>query len=204
MRNPLMILACSAVLAGVPLPDRELFGQTLRAEPVAFADPVPGSNIAHGELRLGHTTLSSALHMFAAVLSSDSVRVPRLHEANPSTLSAGSDWEIGADTVRPRFRLDLGPERYTLYFDANQRLVAALTSRPALPVYRSQLAVHYATLRLQRRWRSGDVPSIDNMTAPLGPCLWYTAHVRVSDDRVDSFGYVYTCTTAPTLRSFHK
>jgi hypothetical protein len=203
-RNPLAILACSAVLVGTPLLASNAVGQTLKAEPIFFADPVPGRNVANGQLELGRTTLSGALHMFAEVLSGDSVRVPRLHQANPSTLTEGSDWELGADTVRPRYRLDLGPERYVLYFDANRRLVATITSRPPLPVRRPELATHYATLRLQRRWHSGDVPSLDAMVAPLGPCLWCTTNVQVSDDLVTAFGYVYTCETAPTLAASKK
>jgi hypothetical protein len=203
-RNAFAIIACSAALVGTPLLSSDAAGQTLRAEPIFFADPVPGRNIANGELELGRTTLSGALHIFAEALSGDSVRVPRLHQANPSTLTAGSDWEVGADTVRPRYRLDLGPERYVLYFDANRRQVAAITSRPALPMRRRELAAHYSTLRLQRRWHSGDVPTSDAMVAPLGPCLWYTANVRVSDDLVEGFGYVYTCATDPTLAATEK
>jgi hypothetical protein len=197
-RNALLTAAWATALIGTPLLASDVAGQTLKAEPVLFSDPVPGHNPADGQLTLGRTTLSGALHMLAEVLAGDSVRVPRLHQANPSTLSNKSDWTVGTDTVRPRFRLDLGPARYVLYFDANQRLIAALSSRPDRRVHRRELTAHYANLQVQRRWHSGDVPSMDDMVAPLGPCLWYTADVRLPSDQVEQFGYVYTCKTIPS------
>jgi len=60
--------------------------------------------------------------MFAEQLGSDSVVVPRAHLGNPSSIPADVVWQMASREVRPRHKLDLGPDHYTLYFDKNSRL----------------------------------------------------------------------------------
>ncbi|MFL5516180.1 MAG: hypothetical protein ACJ8DJ_08485 [Gemmatimonadales bacterium] len=168
-----------------------LAAQTLRAKPAVFADPVPGSDPSKGELVLGRTTLTSALRIFAERLS-ESVTGPR-RSANPDTLPKGTEWQVGDHVVRPRHQLDLGPDFYRLYFDRNQRLVAAVTFQPPRRVTREELAAHYPTLKFEGR-RLG--PS-DAFVAPLGQCVSFAGRLRLDTKQVDQMSYVYTCATKP-------
>ncbi len=43
--------------------------------------------------------------------------VPRAHLGNPSSIPADVVWQMASREVRPRHKLDLGPDHYTLYFD---------------------------------------------------------------------------------------
>ncbi len=61
--------------------------------------------------------MAGTLRMFAEELSSDSVKVARAHAGNPAPMPAGTVWGAADHEVRPRYHLDLGPERYALYFD---------------------------------------------------------------------------------------
>jgi hypothetical protein len=123
--------------------------QSLSSRPAIFADPVLSTDPAYGDLVLGRTTLVAALRMFAAELA-DTVRIPRGHSSNPDTLPEGTRLPGGAN-LRPYQRLDLGPTRYTLYFDRHQRLVAAITDPSRLPraLRRDELVARYATLRVE-------------------------------------------------------
>jgi hypothetical protein len=166
--------------------------QTLAAKPAVFADPVPGSDPSKGELVLGRTTLTSALRIFAVQLG-ESVTVPR-RTANPDTVPTGTEWQVGDHVVRPRHQLDLGPELYRLYFDRNQRLVAAVTFQPPRAVKREELVAHYPTLKFEGR-RLG--PS-DAFVAPLGSCVSFAGRLRLDTKQIDQMSYVYTCPTKPS------
>jgi hypothetical protein len=165
--------------------------QTLAAKPAVFADPVPGSDPAKGELVLGRTTLTAALRIFAMQLG-ELAKTPR-QGANPDTLPADTEWQVGDHVVRPRHVLDLGPELYRLYFDRNQRLVAAVTFQPPRPVTREDLVRHYPSLKFEGR-RLGPA---DAFVAPLGSCVSFAGRLRLDTRLVDQLSYVYTCATKP-------
>jgi hypothetical protein len=169
--------------------------QTLAAKPSIFADPVPGSDPSKGELVLGRTTLTAALRIFAVQLG-ESRPGPR-PRANPDTLPDDTEWQVGDHVVRPRHMLDLGPELYRLYFDRNQRLVAAVTFQPPRRVTRKELEGHYPSLKFEGR-RLGPA---DAFVAPLGSCVSFAGRVRLDTKEVDQFSYVYTCATKPNPRT---
>jgi hypothetical protein len=179
-------------------------GQTLSSRPAFFADPALTNDPTVGELVLGRTTLRSALRIFAVELA-DSVRLPLAHAANPDTLPAGTTTGGPAPAPAIHYRLDLGVGRYTLYFDKNERLVAADASHQRFPrrIRREDLVARYATLRPTHR-----PESLDNLEAPLGPCVSMYAHAWDRDDglrdehhllpgTIVEFGYRYTCPTRP-------
>jgi hypothetical protein len=165
--------------------------QTLAAKPEVFADPVPGTNPSHGELVLGRTTLTSAVRIFAVELQ-ELASARRDGPPNPDTLPANTQWEVGEHTFSPRRSLDLGPERYRLFFDKNDRLVAALTFQLPRPVRRDKLAAHYPTVRFERRGAN-----IESFVAPLSRCISLGGRVRLDTYLVDQLSYVYTCSTKP-------
>ena len=176
--------------------------QTISSRPAFFGDPALTYDPSHGELVLGRTMLRSALRIFAVELA-DSVRLPLAHAANPDTLPSGTASMIPGPVVH--YRLDLGPGRYTLYFDKNERLVAIQVSHPRLPrkIRREDLVARYATLRPSHR-----PGSQENLEAPLGPCISMFAYAWDRDDglhderhllpgTIVEFGYRYTCPTKP-------
>jgi hypothetical protein len=165
--------------------------QTLAARPRVFGDPVPGSDASKGELVLGRTTLTSALRIFAVELGEAPIG-PR-PRANPDTLAAYTEWQVGDHVVRPRHVLDLGPELYRLYFDRNRRLVAAVTFQPPRRVTREELVAHYPSLKFEGR-RLGPA---DAFVAPLGQCVSFAGRLRLDTKQVDQLSYVYTCATKP-------
>jgi hypothetical protein len=170
-------------------------GQTLAAKPAIFADPVPGSDPSKGELVLGRTTLTAALRIFAVQLGEPPAG-PR-PRANPDTLPADTEWQVGDHVVRPRHVLDLGPEFYRLFFDRNQRLVAAVTFQPPRRVTRKELEGHYPSLKFEGR-RLG---AADAFVAPLGSCVSFAGRLRLDTKQVDQLSYVYTCATKPGSRT---
>jgi hypothetical protein len=179
-------------------------GQTLSSRPAFFADPSLTTDPTHGELVLGRTTLRAVLRIFAVELA-DSVRLPLAHAANPDTLPAGTTTGAPGSAPAIHYRLDLGTGRYTLYFDKNERLVAANASNQRLPrmIRREDLVARYATLRPNPR-----PGSLENLEAPLGPCISMFASAWDRDDglrderhllpgTIVEFGYRYTCPTRP-------
>jgi hypothetical protein len=197
-RLPLLFLLCSSVFLPLLAPAGAR-AQTLAARPAVFADPVKRTVPSRGELVLGRTTLVSARRIFAVELATDSIMVSRGNAGNPAPLRTPTTWEAGGALIEPRFSLDLGPERYRLYFDANARLVAAITRHLPRPLTGVELAVHYPSLRLNRRWRSGTVPSFQAYSVALSDCVVLSAHVR-ADDQVEQLGYLFTCPTAPSVQ----
>jgi hypothetical protein len=192
--RPLIIALAACLAVSAPAS-----AQTLSATPVLFGDPVPGANPAHGELVLGRTTLRGALRMFAVELEADSVRVSLAHEGNPARLP-GTEMLIGGLTIHPHHVLDLGPGRYTLYFDEHERLVAAHGAPPSeKPLRRSELARRYPTLRVSYDGRSAEGVTIyEGLEAPLDKCVSLTGGVWLQrGDAVEGLGYVYTCPTKP-------
>lgn len=188
--------ALTIALVGSLIPFAPCTAQTLSSRPAIFADPVFGTDPSYGELVLGRTTLISALRIFAVELQ-DSVRMPLGHPSNPDTVWTATAGFGPPSAPKPYHRLDLGPGRYTLYFDKHERLVAATTQHLPRPVRRDELVARYPTLRVERRWRTAeDVPIHDELAAPLGPCLWLTALVQLRDGQVQDFGYVFTCSTS--------
>src|SRR3954467_10782471 len=127
MRPLLLALPISVIL----LASKPCSAQTLSSRPAIFTDPSLGTDPSYGELVLGQTTLISALRIFAVELE-DSVYVPLGHGSNPDTVEAASELPGGLH-VRPRYRLEIGAGRYTLYFDRHERLVAAINDRSQLP-----------------------------------------------------------------------
>jgi hypothetical protein len=193
MRPVLSILAIFFLLPSVP----PSAAQTLASRPVLFADPIPGVDPSAGELVLGSTTLTSALRIFAVELE-DTVATTLGHGSNPALLSA-TELFIGGVTVRPRYRLDVGADRYTLYFDSNERLIAAMGAPRRRPLRRDELVARYATLKVQHRGRTAEgTPIYDGLEAPLGPCVSLTAGVWLKRNVVEGLGYVYTCSTRPS------
>jgi hypothetical protein len=168
--------------------------QTLAAKPAIFADPVPGTNPSKGELVLGRTTLPGALRIFAEQLG-ELAKKPR-STANPDTLPADTEWQVGDQVVRPRHVLDLGPDLYRLFFDKNQRLVAAVTFQPPRRVTREELKAHYPSLSFEGR-RLG---AADAFVAPLGRCVSFAGRLRLDTRQVDQMSYVYICATKPSRR----
>ena len=181
------LLSVAALLTCVASP-APVAGQTLSARPVLFADPVPGADPARGDVVLGRTTLKSALRIFAVELEEDSIRVPLGHGGNPAVLP-GTELLVGGLRIRPHHRLDLGPDRYTLYFDENERLVAAIGGLRR--IRRQELAAHYPNLRVEHRGSA-----YEGLTASIDPCVSLTATVWLNrGDVVEGLGYVYTCST---------
>jgi hypothetical protein len=173
--------------------------QSLSSRPAIFADPVLAADPSAGELELGRTTLTAALRIFAADLE-DSIRVPLRHPSNPDTVF--TDFRLpGAPTLRLYHRLYLGPTRYTLYFDRNERLIAAMSHRTRIPrpLRREELVARYPTLKVEQIGRTAEGVWIrDELAAPLGPCVSFAADVwRRDKGQVGTFGYVYTCPTRP-------
>jgi hypothetical protein len=189
MRRCLLPVFTLAMWLGATSPGA---AQTIAARPSIFADPVPGSDPSKGELVLGRTTLAAALRIFAAELA-ESVSVPRRHSANPDTLPANTEWQVGDHVARPRHVLDLGPELYRLYFDKSELLIAAVTFQPPRRVVREELVAHYPTLKFEGR-RLG---KSDAFVAPLGPCVSLAGRLQLETKLVDQLSYVYTCATKP-------
>jgi hypothetical protein len=173
--------------------------QTISVRPALFKDPVWGVEPKRGEVVLGKTTLRSALILFAVELEEDSVRVPLGHKGNPTTLDR-LEWRIGGVTIRPRYRLDLGPKRYTLYFDKNERLVSVESPRLSQLLMRKELAARYPSLRVYWRGHNADgTPSHEALEAPLSDCVSLITGVRLDQgDIVEQLSYSYTCSTKPT------
>lgn len=188
-----VVIPVLAMMAATPLR-----GQTISARPVLFKDPVWGVEPKHGEVVLGRTTLKAALRIFAVELEEDSVRVPLGHPGNPSRLE-GTEQRVGGVTFRARHRLDLGRDRYTLYFDENERLVALEAPAYARPLQRKELAAKYPSLRVYYRGHNADrVPVYEGLEAPLGECVSLTAGSWLKrGDAVENLGYIYTCSTTP-------
>jgi hypothetical protein len=173
--------------------------QILNVRPAPLADLRPGRQARHGEVVLGQTTLAGALRMFSEHLWSDSVKVPRGHGPNPSPWPAHAAVWVDADhEARPRHHLDLGPERYQLYFDENERLIGASTGRLPGGLTWKVLSDHYPSFRKGRRWYSGDQPMMDSWSTPLSDCVTLVATVLVKGQRVQNLSYYYTCPTTRT------
>jgi hypothetical protein len=201
MRHGLAPVFVLVTVCAVPSPG---LAQTLSARPAIFADPILATDPAHGELVLGRTTLAGALRMFAVELA-DSIRLPLGRRSNPDTVRTSTAFVDSASWPRPHHRLDLGPGRYTLYFDKHERLVMVGADRSRLPrqLRREDLVARYATLRVHRHWNIQD-----EMIAPLAPCISLTATVWEGEDgrrdeehlqpgTVLHLGYRFTCQTRP-------
>jgi hypothetical protein len=189
-----VILLASSLVAISPC-----VAQSLSSRPSIFGDPVLSTDPTYGDLVLGRTTLTAALRMFALELE-DSVRIPRGHASNPDTLFEGTRLP-GAPNLRPYHRLDLGPTRYTLYFDRHERLVAAVTDRSRLgrALSREELVARYPTLMVENIAHTAEGVWVkDDLVAPLGPCVSLIADVwRQDQGLVGDLGYVFTCSTTP-------
>jgi hypothetical protein len=190
-----MRVAFTLLVAGTALLAGAAEAQTLSVQPAPFADLRPGRQARHGEVVLGQTTMAGALRMFAEHLRSDSVRVARAHVGNPSPWGPGSVWVSADQEVRPRHHLDLGPERYGLYFDENERLIGASTSRLPGGLTWKVLSTRYPSLQKGRRWYSGDRPISDTWSVALSSCVTLVADVLVAGQRVQTLSYYYTCST---------
>lgn len=187
-RRLLLVLAFGQLAAAVPG-----VAQSLAARPTLFVDPVAESDPTHRPLVLGRTTLTAALRIFAAELAKPvRVRVPLRRPSNPDTLPRATEWQVGDQVVRPRYRLNPGPGFYDLFFDENQRLITASTFELPRPVHRQELVAHYPKLQFERRR-----DNVDFFVAPLGPCVSLAGRLRLETNAVDQLTYVYTCATKP-------
>src|SRR5688572_15335155 len=193
-----MRVAFALLLAGTALVVGPAEAQTLNVRPAPLADLRPGKQARHGEVVLGQTTLGGALRMFAEHLRSDSVKVARAHVGNPAPWGPGSVWVSADHEVRPRHHLDLGPERYGLYFDENERLIGASTGRLPGGLTWKVLITHYPSFQKGRRWYSGDQPLFDTWSAALSSCVTLVASVRIEGQKVQNLSYYYTCPTTRT------
>jgi hypothetical protein len=187
-----LLLVGTAVMAG------PAEGQILNVRPAPFSDLRSGNQARHGEVVLGQTTLAGAQRMFAEHLRSDSVKVARSHVGNPSPWGPGSVWVSADQEVRPRHYLDLGPERYGLFFDENERLIGAGTGRLPGGLTWKVLSRHYPSLQKSRRWYSGDQPIMDTWSVPLSSCVTLVATVLIEGQKVQNLSYYYTCPTTRT------
>jgi hypothetical protein len=190
----------SFMILGTLLWATSSLAQTLSSRPGFFTDPLLAVDRSYGELVLGRTTLRSAMLMFAT----------ELEDATHSRASTDSEPAVAP---RARYRLTPGRGHYTLYFDKNERLIAAIADRQEFPrpLRRDELVAQYATLRPSSRQHLGSPGAVEDLEAPLGPCLSMQASVWTegspSSDRlrvgtVLSFGYRYTCPTkAAELRA---
>jgi hypothetical protein len=196
MRPLLLVLPMSVIL----LASKPCSAQTLSSRPAIFTDPSLGTDPTYGELVLGQTTLISALRIFAVELQ-DSVFLPLGHGSNPDTVGAASELPGGLN-VRPRYRLEIGAGRYTLYFDRHERLVAAITAQLPRALRRDELVARYPTLTVEHVDRTAEGAWVmDDLAAPLAPCVSLVADVwRRDKGMVGSIGYIYTCATAPSPR----
>ena len=194
-----MRIVFTLLVVGTALVAGPAEGQILNVRPAPLADLQPGKQARHGEVVLGQTTLAGARRMFAEHLRSDSVKVARSHVGNPSPWGPGSVWVSADQEVRPRHYLDLGPERYGLFFDENERLIGASTGR-RLPggLTWTVLSKHYPSLRKSRRWYSGDQPMMDTWGVALDSCVTLVASVLIEGQKIQSLGYYYTCPTTGT------
>jgi hypothetical protein len=113
----------------------------------------------------------------------------------------GTVWGTAGQEVRPRHQLDLGPERYTLYFDENERLIAAVTRRLPGGLTLKVLRNHYPALEKGRRWYSGDQAMSDTWSLAVSSCVTLQASVLIKGERVNSLSYHYTCPTKATGES---
>ena len=187
-------------LVGVPLAvvtSLFLQGPYVRAHVSVILLARPGTQAKHGEVVLGRTTMKAAMRMFAEELSRDTIRVARGHSGNPSAVSAETVWQVGVHQVRPRRMLDLGPEHYSLWFDENDRLIAAITPQVPPGLSRMTLINHYKGIRRFRSWASGNQPTFDVWTVPVDSCVALSAHVSLASERVEQLSYIYTCATRP-------
>jgi hypothetical protein len=107
-------------------------------------------------------------------------------------------WGAADHQVRPRHYLDLGPERYGLYFDENERLVVATTARLPGGLTWKVLAAHYPGLRKGRRWYRADQAWSDEWSVAVSTCVNLVTNVLVAGDRVETLSYHYTCPTTKT------
>lgn len=185
----LAVLSLTVLIAAGP----SLSAQSISSRPVLFVDPVPGRPSPGRELELGVTTVAAARRIFAVELG-EPVLVPRGFAGNPARLGSGYEWEVLGATLRPAYRLDLGPDHYALYFDANERLIGVESNRLPRPVTRDEFMSHYPKATLDRRTHGGDIP-FDHMVAPVGKCVAMTARIQMIEKRVESLGYYYTCAT---------
>src|SRR6476469_9038372 len=104
------VMLTVAMVTSLYTSTRPCRGQSLSSRPAVFADPLLTSDPTKGELVLGRTTLVSARRIFAVELGDAAGR------DNPDTVNTGLI--IGSPPLlSAHYRLDLGPDRYVLYFD---------------------------------------------------------------------------------------
>jgi hypothetical protein len=185
----------AGLLAAGSLTGNALQAQVLDVRPTTLTEPRAGNVARHGEVVLGHTTLPGTRRMFAELLDSDTIEVPRGHRGNPSQTRPGTVWQVASHRVQPSYRLDLGPDRYALYYDRNERLIAAVTQDPPGALTKAALVARYPALRMDRRWYSGTRPRNEQWTIALGTCVSLVASVLLPGERIEQLSYVYTCPT---------
>jgi hypothetical protein len=190
MRAVVAVLIATSSVTGTVL-----HAQVLDVRSTTLTELRAGNQARHGEVVLGQTTLSGTRRMFAELLSSDTIKVARGHQGNPSPTPPWTVWQVASHRVLPSYRLDLGPDRYALYYDKNERLIAAIAQNPAGGLTKAALAARYPSLRKGRSWYSGNQPH-EQWTTALNTCVTLAASVLPPDERVEQLSYVYTCPTS--------
>jgi hypothetical protein len=131
--------------------------------------------------------------MFSVELE-EPMTVRRRNPGNPYPLNPETVWSVAGSEVRPRQQLELGPDRYTLAFDENDRLVSAYTDNPPHGFSQARLQQHYKGIQRVRRWHRGD-QAIDTWDAKLDSCVSLSARVIVATGLVEHISYAYACKT---------
>jgi hypothetical protein len=180
-------------LLAVVLLARESQAQTLDLRSRRVAELRRGTQFQNGEVTLGETSLQSALRMFAVELG-EAVSMPRGNPGNPSLYPAGTEWQVGSYKVQPYKRLELGPERYTLSFDRNERLIVASTEKVDEGLTQAVLLERYPGLEKESWSQRGDQP-LNFWSAKLESCVSLSARTNAASGVVENLSYIYTCKT---------
>jgi hypothetical protein len=187
MRRSVIALACAYLLPA------SLSAQYLSPHAVLYQDPSTVPNWQLTPLALGKTTLQSARRMFPEAPKVLEGRGPfSINDGNPAPIDR---WDAtnttGGVTLTAKYLFDLGPGRWSLYFDANQRLIYSVAPPEVMKgVTRPDFTRHYPQLKAVRGEKSV------TMEGPVSDCVYLTA-LFFNADTLQSYSYTYTCPTTP-------
>jgi hypothetical protein len=187
MRPTLLTLTVLALAAGPAQ------AQYLGAKAVVYHDPLPERVSTETPLLLGKTLLQSARRMFPdAPKVYEGLPAYSINDGNPQPIDRyDATWTNDGFTTTAKFIFTLGPGRWTLYFDGNQRLISAVAPNEATAgVTRSEFAKRYPSLKEAKG---------QNYTALQGrisECVFEQALFGL-DEKLHSYSYSYVCPTEP-------
>lgn len=185
MRPTLLTLTVLA-LAAAPAQ-----AQYLGAKAVIYHDPLPERANTETPLLLGKTFLQSARRMFPdAPKVIEGSPLYSINEGNPQPIDRGDEiWTLDGFTITAKFIFMLGPGRWTLYFDGNQRLIAAVAPKEAMTgVTRSEFAQKYPSLKEAKGQNHTD------LQGRISECVYLQALFGM-DEKLHSYSYSYVCPT---------